>query len=242
MKSILRYIGKLNELDISSYIDESIDTYVEPFAGSFNCGFNLIENGFNGKCVLNDLDRYIVTFWECIKEDPEKLFNLICTSYERYVTSGENLELLKASQDKYCQATFEYLYSTTMDIFNNKTTYKKLDTNLVQFLCTQELLQNVEITCLDYKEVIKRYDGTNTMIVLDPPYNVDNINRYYRLNCKDFDHEELRDYISNLKSKWILRYRKNDYIDKLYKDYKVLFETHKNILGNDIVQVYYGNI
>lgn len=84
MNSALKYIGKITEnINIRKYIDNSIDTYVEPFAGSFNCGFNIMEKGYFGKTVLNDKDYYIANFWKCVKENPDKLIEEIKNIYSQ---------------------------------------------------------------------------------------------------------------------------------------------------------------
>ena len=57
MTSILNYIGRMSKIHVIDCIGKC-DTYIEPFAGSFNCGINLITDGFKGKTVLNDKDTF----------------------------------------------------------------------------------------------------------------------------------------------------------------------------------------
>lgn len=216
-----------------------IDTYIEPFAGSFNCGFNLIVDGYTGRAVLNDLDRELIIFWECVKDDADKLFNLIQTSYEKWIDNPDILISLK-NGSKYEIATYEYLYCVShgmkgrKQIVNNKS-------DALYFVASQALLENVEITNLDCIDVIHRYDSERTFFMIDPPYNIPNIDNYYKIKSSEFNHTGLRDELLNTKGKWIVRYKEDDHIERLYKGFNKILVTEKNICGNNFKEIYYSN-
>ena len=50
MHSVLNYIGK-KDIDLSKYNIDNYKVYCEPFSGSFNTGFELMETGFKGKAT-----------------------------------------------------------------------------------------------------------------------------------------------------------------------------------------------
>lgn len=53
------------------------DTYVEPFAGSFECGFELLRGGRLARAILNDPNPEIANFWNCVKDNCQELVDLI---------------------------------------------------------------------------------------------------------------------------------------------------------------------
>lgn len=68
MESVLRYIGKKN-IDINAYNITKFNNYVEAFGGSFNTGFNVMEQNTNIKAVYNDLDKNLVNFWIQLRDN-----------------------------------------------------------------------------------------------------------------------------------------------------------------------------
>ena len=79
---------------------------------------------------------------------------------------------------------------------------------------------NIVIGQKDYRETIEEYNGK--FMYLDPPY-VDQGDIY---GCKEdkhqFDHYEFKERIADLKSKWILSYKKHNIIMDLYKDFNII--------------------
>lgn len=246
MRSILRYVGRMEDIHIKKYLSEDIGIYIEPFAGSFNCGFNLMDDGFLGAFVLNDKDEFVYAFWSCVKKNSEKLYRLINEYYNTFIkndTFEKDIEMLADSDDLYDRAAYEYLYSIS-NKFSNKPEKQK-----IQFKATVDdfkkaglRLSRVTISNIDYSDVIRRSDTKHTIFLVDPPYNTKNIDRYYRKKPSRFNHDELKYILDHIKGECIVRYKKDDYIDKLYSDFKILFETEKNILGHKYIERYYTNL
>lgn len=72
---------------------------------------------------------------------------------------------------------------------------------------------------LDYKEIFKLYDSTETVFFLDPPY----FKLEYLYGCdytEDF-HIELKQEIDNLSGKVILTYNNDNFIKSLYNEYNI---------------------
>lgn len=245
---IIKYIGQMDKIHIKRYVDNSIDTYVEPFAGSFSCGINLMDDGFFGKTVLNDLDRFVYSFWTAIKENPDKLYDRITSVYNSIIKTDSNsanyiLMKIKESDDVFDLAAYEYIYSSNMSINGckiDKLKLKEIDINA--FIETSIRLIGTNITNTDYKECIDKYDSKNTLFMIDPPYNVKSIDKYYRCDCSSFNHKKLRDTINNINGKWILRYNDDRYINELYGGKIVLFETTKHMGFSVLKEKYYTNI
>lgn len=247
MKSILRYIGNMSNIDISKYVDTNCEIYVEPFAGSFGAGFNLMEKRLFKKTVLNDKDYFVYNFWYCVKCDSDKVIECVIKLYNelnnmKYKQAMIKLNKYKESEDRFIQAAYEYLYMYNKNMFGcNKDKLKTLRINKNTFTETSIRLLDTDIYNLDYIDIINIYDSSNTFFMIDPPYGVKDVNRYYRGNCKEFNHEQLRDVANNIKGKWLLRYNDDEYIRDLYKNNKLILETSKNLIGTDYKEVYYTN-
>lgn len=69
--SILDYTGK-KKISLLDEVDGH-KRYIEPFGGSFNAGLNLIQDGYNGDIILNDLDKEVYDFWTRVKNGVEIL-------------------------------------------------------------------------------------------------------------------------------------------------------------------------
>ena len=248
MKNILRYIGNMNNVDISKYIDDKYKIYVEPFAGSFGSGFNVMEQRYFHKTVLNDKDYFVYNFWYCIRENSGAVIESIEEIYDilkhlKYKDAMLKLEEYKISSNRFMQAAYEYLYMDNKNVFGNtreKIKEPRIDKD--NFTEISIRLLETDILNLDYLEILDTYDSDETFFMIDPPYNVSDINRYYRGNCLKFNHEQLREKLKNIKGKWVVRYNEESLTAKLYADTRILFTTSKNLIGTNYVEVYYNII
>ena len=248
MRNILRYVGNMSYTDIGKYVDTDCEIYVEPFAGSFGAGFNLMEKRLFKKTVLNYKDYFVYNFWYCIKYDSDKVIKYIKKLYNElcnieYEQAMNELNKYRESDDRFIQAAYEYLYMHNKDMFgHHDSTIKTLNIDVDTFTDASIRLLDTDIQNKDYSEIIDIYDSSNTFFMMDPPYDVKEINKYYRGNCKEFDHEQLRDKVNSIKGKWLLRYNDNEYIRELYKDNKLILETTRSLFSRKYKEVYYTNI
>ena len=248
MTSILNYIGRMSKIHVIDCIGKC-DTYIEPFAGSFNCGINLITDGFKGKTVLNDKDTFVTNFWECVKHDPEKLYDLIKVIYDNYISfSASDLSDFMSIDDttvykikncddevlKFRAAAYQYLYCRYY--LKNRVKYDINDKE--EFIEASDLLSNTVITNEDYEDILEKYNKGNVFIMMDPPYNLRSVNKFYRNKPSEFEHERLRNILKQSKSRWVCRYNLNDYISSLYRDSN---EIYRRNIGT-MTEVYYTNI
>lgn len=248
MKNILRYIGNMSSVDIVPYIFEGCNTYVEPFAGSFGAGFNVMEQKYIPRVVLNDKDYFVYNFWYCIKENSDFVIENIRKIHKDiyqldYVSAMKKLEECKNSTDKYIQAAYEYLYMENRYSFNSHNRYiKELNIHEDDFIDASIRLMEVDILNIDCLDILDRYDSDSTLFMMDPPYNVSKIDKYYRGKCSEFNHAGLREKLDGLKGKWIVRYNEEPLTADLYRDTKILFKTSRNLMGTEYIEVYYTNM
>lgn len=83
-------------------------------------------------------------------------------------------------------------------------------------------LKRVQIECLDFEKVIKKYDSKNVLFYLDPPYY--GVEGYYKTDGVDFtkdDHQRLASLLRSIKGKFVLSYYDHPIIRKLYKDFRL---------------------
>ncbi len=52
-------------------------TYIEPFAGGFGVGLELLYSKYIEKVVINDLDPSIYSVWNAILNETDEFINLI---------------------------------------------------------------------------------------------------------------------------------------------------------------------
>ncbi len=66
---------------------------------------------------------------------------------------------------------------------------------------THERLLHVQLECLPYQDILRKYDRPFTFFYLDPPY----FNRpYYKFNFEEKDYVELAERLAKLKGKFLL--------------------------------------
>ncbi|MBO5387269.1 MAG: DNA adenine methylase [Lachnospiraceae bacterium] len=242
MKSILKYIG-MKDINLVDYGFSNPTLYCEPFGGSFNTGFKLIEQGYKGESIYNDIDEKVVNFWECIKENNNKVLDRVVqlnnivknqfTDSEREMTLANWYQSL----DKYKRAAAEFTYRQYLTMDGLKWSVRDTIIDEIDFYLSQEALKSVEICNKDYKEIIGRYDSKDTFFLIDPPYDIDRVSRYYRGDCRKFKHEELANIVKTLEGNWLLTYNDNERIRELYRGFDIK-EIKRQLFGRAYTELY----
>lgn len=245
IKSPLRYPGGKTQL--AGYIKFLLDindahtTYIEPFAGGFGVGIELLEDNYVNRVVINDLDPSIYSIWYYIVNEPnifiKKIVNTPVTIDEWFRQSkirNENKDNARSLENAF--SSF-FLNRTNVSgiigggpIGGKKQDGKyKLDCRfnkkkLIQKIITiSSLKERIELFNLDANKFIvnriKDYSCLNTFIFFDPPYFEQGKNLYLSFVNKN-EHAKLAENIKNLKDyKWITTYDKKKEILKLYDSY-----------------------
>jgi DNA adenine methylase len=89
--------------------------------------------------------------------------------------------------------------------------------------------ERVNIECLDFREVIRRYDGPATLFYIDSPYRKKE--KYYKGNFSDADHVELSRMLSNIQGKALVSYYGDPLILELYRDWNVYTANTSHVGG-----------
>lgn len=230
-KSPLFWLGSKTALieDIIKIIPEH-KIYVEPFAGGATIFFykNLVELN-----VLNDIDYNLTNFYMQAKLNGDELIkyieaipyniDLLKKFYYDLVNEKIKDDLIRAViffaviNTRFNHAG--YTNVVTASVYNKKFIEEGIDNRdyVGCYLQKIDLLKNAidklrraEIYNEDGIDIIKKFDGKETLFYLDPPY----INGKQRYNSKKFRIEDMKNLIEilkNIKGKFIL----NCYLEDL---------------------------
>ena len=183
-------------------------TYVEPFAGGAQVFFHKPPSAVE---VLNDLDGEVVNFLRICQVHPDELVRCL-----HHVVPSRRLHALYAQQDPETltdvqrAARFLYLQKNSFGGRRRQQNYHYCVTKAPNFNPTRlpalirrtaDRLAGVQLECLPYDEILRRYDRPTTFFYLDPPY----VGReLYRFNMRDDEFTTLAERLSNIQGRFLL--------------------------------------
>lgn len=204
MKAIAKYPGSKWSLAnwIISFFPEH-HSYLEPFFGSGAVLFNKPRSNIE---TVNDLDDNVVNLFECIRENPQKLAQMIyMMPYAREVYENAFKEVpedkFEAALSFYIRLNMGHGFRTSgervgwkNDVQGRERSYASQDwCNLPgKIMQAAERLRGVQIENRPAMEVIERFNFKNVLIYCDPPYMLKTRHgKQYRCEMDDNDHEIL---------------------------------------------------
>ena len=232
-------------------------TYIEPFAGSCALLFKLIQHFPNmQKAIINDINEDLVNAYKVVASQPELLINLLQKFQQQYHSLEDLTEKKKLyyyhKRTLYNSRIADNITQAALFIFLNKTcfnglyrvnkanqfnvpigSYKKPTIcDAENILAVNKVLENVEILCGDYQQVLA-YARKNSFLYFDPPYkplsSTSNFNAYAKANFKDDEQIRLSDFCKKLDQKgytWMLsnsdvieNESDGNFFDEIYKKF-----------------------
>ena len=207
--------------------------YVEPFAGAAWVLFGKRPSDVE---ILNDIDQELITFFQVVKESPEKLvasfdFELVSR------TVFEKLANLDPHQLDPIQRAHRFYY-LIMAGWGGELNYPRFATSITdgghgnrligalkglreRLVPVYERLRTVIIENLDWQDCIERYDRPGSLFYLDPPYPGNGCN--YAHNMRSWDeHHILSSRLKKAKAKWILSSYDIPDVRKLFPDHYIV--------------------
>lgn len=183
MKAVLKYPG--SKWRIASWIVSQFPkhhSYVEPFAGSLAVLFNKPLSNIE---TVNDLDLNVVNFFQCIREDSERLARIIeATPYSRH--EYDSTYCTEIPEDRYEKArqflikcwqghgyrVNQYKVGWKNDVQGRESAYAMRHWNELpgRILLAAERLKHVQVECMPAIDLIKRFKFPEVLIYCDPPY------------------------------------------------------------------------
>jgi len=197
------------------------ECYVEPFGGSASVLFNKPRSTVE---VYNDAYGRVVNYFRMCRDRPDELREWVDALpysrklYEEYVAdmrAGDEPDdpIERAGRFFFIQTTSfsakpqggGFRINTTARSPADEITHKFEQTK-GQIDCVSKRFKEVIIENLDFKEVVGKYDGEDTLFYADPPYIGDrNGNTYYMVG-DDFGHDRFVDVVSGIDGFVIISY------------------------------------
>ncbi len=226
----IEYIIRANRL--------SNKTYVEPFAGGFAVGLELLRNGIVPKAIINDIDFHIYAFWKAVFCRTEALIDKINSTpvtIEEWKKQRNIYE--KCDKRSLLKVAFSTLFLNRTNFsgvikggpiggFAQKGKYKldcrfskKRLSNIISEI--SQFRDRIEIYNLDAKcfinDILSKRQK-EIFVNFDPPY-VKKGKCLYTNFYNSEDHKELGTCIlKDLKCDWIMTYDNEPLIKEIYRN------------------------
>jgi DNA adenine methylase len=224
---------------LSEKIPEHV-CYVEPFCGA---GHLLFDKRHSAVEVLNDIDNHLVNFFRVIQV-PEKRQALI----DRLAFMPYSRSIWREVRTRWKQGDIPHdeIEQAAEWFYLNRTTFSG-DQRLGGFACPSitgrnpaqsyfnaidgleavaQRLRGVTLECLDFQEVIQRYDSPDTLFYCDPPYL--DADKYYRDYFSLEDHRKLSEILHSIQAKAMISHYECATYNELYMCWnKYIFRSFK---------------
>ena len=217
--------------------------YIETHCGSAGILINKARVPWE---MINDLDGEVINFYRQLRDNGERLAELIeltpdsrvefelshepCEDeMERarrfFVRQNQGFFMNKAVVDMSWNsgypsyAKFGFSHSTAMNRWRQRTN------NLWIFV---ERFRDVHIECVDALQVLERFDSENTLFYVDPPYYEGSQrteeDMYGHGGTSEQSHRDLAEVLHRSKSKIVLSGYQCELYDELYPDWDVQYK------------------
>jgi DNA adenine methylase len=241
---MIPYLGSKSTISdfIKQYVPKNPQKWVEPFGGSFGLYFTLdLKQYPDTKFLYNDINPLNCQLFEHLKDtkfiERIKLTNvnkaLFEKSYSDIVDNNNHRKekkTLKVSktQDKSLSWLIILCCGDSQDLmskeYKGNSRFEILKYQLPRY---SEYFNRIEVSNLDYKDVIKNNDSEETFFYLDPPY-VGYENFYINNKFSGDSHNELSNELSSIKGSWLLSYQKFDNLREWYSNYKIVSQNNNS--------------
>lgn len=263
--SPLRYPGGKGKITplinlILGRLDDTIDTYVEPFAGGAGVALALLIENRVKNIVINDKDKAVYSFWRAILEETnafiDKLRSTPITVDEWYRQKNIYLNASKYSLELGFSAFFLNRANRSGILSNAgpiggygqsgkwKITSRFNKETLIQRIrLVAQYRKNIKFYNKDVFAFIERYVSTfskNCFVYFDPPYYVKGKCLYYN-SFLHADHERLASMIAEyVTCPWIITYDNVPEITTIYQNYHSLpfdidYSLSRRRMGSEVI-------
>lgn len=243
MNSFISWMGGKYSLrkEIFKRFPLKFDKYIEVFGGVAWLLFYKDQKGYE---IYNDYNSELVNLFKIAKyHTPELQRQLSFTLNSR--------ELFNEMKNNYIIDGLTDIQRATRFFLLIKQSYRsrlktygciKKDVNSVieNLDNIQKRLSTVIIENKDFEDLIKTYDRESSFFYLDPPYYKSE--KYYEIKFLENDHKRLYEILKNIKGKFLLSYNDCDYINNLYKDFKIEHMSRSNNLSSSYKKNNYNEL
>lgn len=234
IKSPLRYPG--GKTRAIKYLKEFIPEFSElrePFLGGASFSFYVHQSFQNKRILASDLNFELYCFWKALKENPQKLVELVQNIFDQNfigrelfnsLVSQRNNDLSKLERATHFFVLNRITFSGVVDAggFSQESFEKRFTQSSIDRLSkASEVMKDFTILNDDYKTLLEK-KGDNVFIFLDPPYHSATNSKLYGKDGilhKQFDHGKFYSSVSQCQHKWLITYDNSEFIRNLYKDF-----------------------
>ncbi len=248
--TFIKWVGGKSFLKnkIINFFPKDYEIYIEPFLGSGAIFFELNPK----KAILSDINEGLINSFIQVRDNIEILIKELKKLQEEYILLNQDQRkiIFNEKKNQFNKIKFNInenkIQCAILFIFLNKTgfngMYRENKNGLYNIpigkqpkICIIDekkimechyKLQNKEIYHMNYKQVFELIKNLNNkLIYLDPPYFINENNKFTNYNSVSFgnkEQEELKNYFDNSKNSFI--FQSNSYSDKvldLYKNYQI---------------------
>lgn len=225
--SVLRWFGGKHILakDIIPLFPEH-HCYCEPFSGGAHVMMAKVPSRVE---VFNDIDTNLVNFLMVLRERRDELIDALGSlPTSRYLFGMWQSSPLPDDPFERAVRWFYILRQKIIPHNNQKSGWRagKIKNTAVDYqnavqklYAFEQRFRRVMIECLDFREVIRRYDSLETLFYVDPPY----VGRehFYKGGFSRQDHIDLARLLNKVKGKVLVTYYADPLIFELYRDWHV---------------------
>jgi DNA adenine methylase len=230
IKSPLRYPGgKSKALEQIMPLIPDFEEFREPFVGGGSVFLTLKQLYPERKYWINDLYFELYTFWEYTQKDLQSVVNQVITwknefqnGKELHKFLGKNIpqfDNLKKAAAFFIFNRITFSGTTEAGGFSEQAFHKRFtDSSIQRLKDLDKVLENIEITNLDYQKVVEK-SGKKVFIFLDPPYYSATKSALYGKNGKlhkVFDHQRFAQVMKNCQHQWLITYDNSAFVKDLF--------------------------
>jgi len=242
---LLSYFGAKTYLldDIFNKVYElypdRMTTFVDVFGGAGNIILNVpFEWKINR--IYNDIDLRLYNLLKVLKDEEKRkrLFDMLDWSLPHRKLFEDAKQQTEFKDD--VEMAYNYLYRHFCSFNGGDNSYgisvnslrnnyhSQIDRLKHNFFAVKYL----RIECLDYKELIKKYDSPTAFFYLDPPYLKSGSHYEFDFTIKDF--QEMHDILMNIKGYWLMNESERDFpeIIKIFGEPQMVKEYKIHILNS----------
>ena len=226
MAALIPYFGgksRLAKTIISRFPGHTC--YVEVFAGAANV---LFAKAAEGTEVINDLDRDLITLYRAVKHHPEELhrqFKYVLVSRDEFdrlmrIDPDTLTDIQRAARYLYLQRMCYGGRSQGRTFGTSTTSLPGLNLFTLQRLLEDAWLRLAQVTieCLDFRNLIPRYDREHTFFYLDPPYWQI---KGYAHNFVERDFRDLAEILSSIKGRFLMSINDTPEVREIFRRFSV---------------------
>lgn len=204
---------------LARFPQQPIKRYVEVFWGA---GWVLFSKERHApEEIFNDLDSELINLFRCVKNHAEELqrqMEWILNSRELFEDAME-LKRCRGLTDIQRAAMYFIAVKESYgaDVRSYGSAPKNFEKAAAYLSKVRHRLQTVKIENQGYETIIKRYDQTDALLYLDPPYH--GTEKYYDSSFAEADHLNLHHILSGIKGRFLLSYNDDNFVRELYREY-----------------------